>query len=173
MCQICDRLRRILDHSSALQRTMPSELLLRWQAVTHTYGDQGLGLKILVSAVQSRPSPPFFSAICPSENFSRTDFVPRFVPSSGTFQRIPAHEALSEGPRRARRKSLRRSPSHRVHEAGLPWIAYVRVTVTRPFFGGRRGFWWSSYPWGGLVPRSLSSKTEDRVRKREPWPTLD
>jgi hypothetical protein len=50
------------------------------------------GLKILVSAVQSRPSPPFFSAICLSGNFSRTDFVPRFVPNSGTLQCIPVHE---------------------------------------------------------------------------------
>ena len=42
------------------------------------------GLKILVSAARSRPGPPFFSATCPSGNFSRPDFVPRLVPNSGT-----------------------------------------------------------------------------------------
>jgi hypothetical protein len=59
------------------------------------------GLKILVSAVQSRPSPPFFSAAYPSENFSRSEFVPRFVPDSGTLPRIPAHQD------RVRRESRR------------------------------------------------------------------
>jgi hypothetical protein len=63
-----------------------------YQRITRlTWGVQA-GLKILVSAVQSRPSPPFFSATCSSENFSPTEFVPRFVPNSGTLQRIPAHE---------------------------------------------------------------------------------
>ena len=32
---------------------------LRQQTLTRTYADCSLGLKILVSAVQSRPSPPF------------------------------------------------------------------------------------------------------------------
>ena len=57
-------------HSSARRRRDPC---LRHQTFTHTYRDQGLGLKILVSAVQSRPSPPFFSATCPSENFPESD----------------------------------------------------------------------------------------------------
>ena len=50
-----------------------------------------------MSAVQSRPSPPFFLTICQPENFPRTDFVPRFVPNSGTLQRIPAHESPDLG----------------------------------------------------------------------------
>ena len=41
------------------------------------------GLKILVSAVQSRPSPPFFSKSCPPWNFSRTDFVPEICARLG------------------------------------------------------------------------------------------
>src|SRR5713101_9265960 len=49
------------------------------------------GLKILVSAVQSRPCPPLFSASCPSPIFLRREFVTRFVTNSGTLQRIPAH----------------------------------------------------------------------------------
>src|SRR5713226_392778 len=67
------------------------------QQITRRSRGMRAGLKILVSAVQARPSPPFFSATCPLGNFSRTDFVPRFVPNSGTLQRIPAHEAYSEG----------------------------------------------------------------------------
>jgi hypothetical protein len=59
LCQSCDQLRRIADHSGSLQRTWP-----------HTYTNTGLGLKILAAAVQSRPGPPFFSATCPSWNFS-------------------------------------------------------------------------------------------------------
>src|SRR5262250_519725 len=51
----------------------------------------GSGLKILVSAVQSRPCPPLFSASCPLRNSPSVEFVPRFVPNSGTLQRIPAH----------------------------------------------------------------------------------
>ncbi len=50
------------------------------------------GLKILVSAVQSRPCPPFFSTGCPLRNSPWIECVPRFVPTSGTLQRIPAHE---------------------------------------------------------------------------------
>ncbi len=53
------------------------------------------GLKILVSAVQSRPCPPFFFK-CPSENFSRAEFVPRFVPNSRTLWSIPAHEGAKD-----------------------------------------------------------------------------
>jgi hypothetical protein len=77
-----------------------AEMQIRAQKTTDHNGYQQIigpsrgmqaGLKILVSAVQSRPSPPFISASCPSENFSRTDFVPRFVPNSGTLQRIAAH----------------------------------------------------------------------------------
>ena len=44
-------------------------------------------------------------------------------------QRIPAHEACSEGPRQAERES----------EARLLWVGPVRLTATRPFFGNRRG----------------------------------
>jgi hypothetical protein len=84
-------LERIPAHSSARRHRA---LLFREQAVTHTYANCGLGLKILVSAVQSRPSPPFFSATCPSENFPRSELVPRFVPNSGTLQRIPAHSTF-------------------------------------------------------------------------------
>ena len=47
----------------------------------------GCGLKILVSAVQSRPCPPLFSTSCPFPN-SRAS---AFVPNSGTLRRIPAH----------------------------------------------------------------------------------
>jgi hypothetical protein len=50
------------------------------------------GLKILVSAVQSRPCPPLFSGSCPSPIFLRREFVTRFVTNWGTLQRIPAHE---------------------------------------------------------------------------------
>ena len=50
----------------------------------------GPGLKILVSAVQSRPCPPLLSGSCPSVNSSRIAIVPRFVPNSGTLQRITA-----------------------------------------------------------------------------------
>ncbi len=49
------------------------------------------GLKILVSAVQSRPCPPLLSTSCPPVNFPRSKFVPRFVPNSGTLGSIPAH----------------------------------------------------------------------------------
>jgi hypothetical protein len=56
--------------------------------------------------------------------------VPRFVPNSGTLQRIPGHEGYSEGPRRARRKSL--------------------LTLTGPFFGRGRAA-------GGLVSGEASS----------------
>jgi len=49
------------------------------------------GLKILVSAVQSRPCPPLFSASCPSPIFLRGEFVTRFVTNSGTLRNIPAH----------------------------------------------------------------------------------
>jgi len=48
------------------------------------------GLKILVSAVQSRPSPPFILNSCPSENLSRSDFVPNLCLTrahSSAFQR--------------------------------------------------------------------------------------
>ena len=49
-----------------------------------------MGLKILVSAVQSRPSPPFFLAACPSGNFLRREFVPKLCLTrahSSAFQR--------------------------------------------------------------------------------------
>ena len=52
------------------------------------------GLKILVSAVQSRPCPPFLSTSCPSVNSLRSEFVPRFVPNSGTLGITPAHEGV-------------------------------------------------------------------------------
>jgi len=51
------------------------------------------GLKILVSAVQSRSRPPFFLATCPPKNFSQSEVVP----NSGTLQRIPAREDLIGG----------------------------------------------------------------------------
>jgi carboxymethylenebutenolidase len=47
-----------LEYSSARCRRDPC---LRSQTFTRTYTHSGLGLKILVSAVQSRPSPPFVS----------------------------------------------------------------------------------------------------------------
>jgi hypothetical protein len=81
-------------HSSAQGHRSPC---LRHQTFTRTYTDCGLGLKILVSAVQSRPSPPFISHSCPSENFSQAEFVTRFVTNSGTLQRIPAHEPTFGG----------------------------------------------------------------------------
>jgi len=56
--------------------------------------EMGLGLKILVSAVQSRPCPPLFPASCRRRNSPSIEFVPRFVPTSGTLQRIPAHERV-------------------------------------------------------------------------------
>ena len=59
------------------------------------------GLKILVSAVQSRPCPPFFSAGCPLRNSPRLEFVPRFVPNSGTLQITPAHEGIEVSHERA------------------------------------------------------------------------
>ncbi len=49
------------------------------------------GLKILVSAVQSRPSPPFLSATSPPGIFARPEFVTGFVPNSGALQPIRAH----------------------------------------------------------------------------------
>src|SRR2546428_11823560 len=57
------------------------------------YLSQGMeaGLKILVSAVQSRPCPPLFSASCPSPIFRRREFVTRFLTNSGTLQGTPAH----------------------------------------------------------------------------------
>src|SRR5215470_7820872 len=48
------------------------------------------GLKILVSAVQSRPCPPSFPARCLLRNPPSVEFVPRFVPNSGTLQRTNA-----------------------------------------------------------------------------------
>jgi hypothetical protein len=48
------------------------------------------GLKILVSAVQSRPSPPFISNSCSSWDLSKFERVTSSVTNSGTLQRIPA-----------------------------------------------------------------------------------
>ena len=48
-------------------------------------------LKILVSAVQSRPCPPCVSTSCPPRKSLRIEFVPGFVPISGTLWSIPAH----------------------------------------------------------------------------------
>jgi len=62
------------------------------QQIMSLWEGMGLGLKILVSAVQSRPCPPLFSSSCPSVNFLPTEFVTRFVTNSGTLQHIPAHE---------------------------------------------------------------------------------
>jgi hypothetical protein len=73
-------------HSSARGRR---ESLVPQQTLTRTYTDRGIGLKILVSAVQSRPCPPLFSNSCPSENSSK--FVPSIVPNSGTRWSISAH----------------------------------------------------------------------------------
>jgi diguanylate cyclase (GGDEF)-like protein len=64
--------------------------------ITHLMVGMVPGLKILVSAVQSRPCPPFLSTSCPSVNFLRSEFVPRFVPTSGTLERIPAHQRTKE-----------------------------------------------------------------------------
>ena len=64
------------------------------------------GLKILVSAVQSRPCPPLFSNSCPSPIFLQREFVPRFVPNSGTLWSIPAYSGsfVSAGHARAKRE---------------------------------------------------------------------
>jgi len=51
---------KVTDHNGYEQIIRPSR-------------EMEAGLKILVSAVQSRPSPPFFSAAYPSENFSRSE----------------------------------------------------------------------------------------------------
>ena len=59
---------------------------------TSVAGELRNELKILVSAVQSRPCPPFFSTGCPPPDFLQSKFVPKFVPNSSTLQRIPAHE---------------------------------------------------------------------------------
>jgi hypothetical protein len=59
--------------------------------IMHLREGMEAGLKILVSAVQSRPCPPLFSGSYPSLKFHRIEFVPKFVPTSSTFQRIPAH----------------------------------------------------------------------------------
>ena len=107
MCQICDRFKLTPDRSSSFQRTWPSGPLFSQQTFTSTYGDQGLGLKILVSAVQSRPSPPFISKSCPSEIFRRDEFVTKFVTNSGTLQRIPAHEDVIGETSRVELRSLR------------------------------------------------------------------
>jgi hypothetical protein len=80
-------------HSSARG---PRDPCFRHQTFTRTYTDCGLGLKILVSAVQSRPSPPFISHTSPSRNVCCSEFVTEFVTNSGTLQRIPAHEVVSE-----------------------------------------------------------------------------
>src|SRR5712692_10250386 len=71
------------------------------------------GLKILVSAVQSRPCPPLFSNTCPSVDFLRSEFVTRFVTNAGTLQRIPAHERVE-----VRVHALQRLPSPRAGPAG-------------------------------------------------------
>jgi len=62
-----------------------------YQQITRPSREMEAGLKILVSAVQSRPSPPFISDSCPSGILLRDEFVPRFVPNSGAFQRIREH----------------------------------------------------------------------------------
>jgi len=54
------------------------------------------GLKILVSAVQSRPCPPLFSTSCPLQNSPWIEFVPRFVPNSSTLGIIPAYVRLGD-----------------------------------------------------------------------------
>jgi hypothetical protein len=56
-----DTFQIILEHSSAQGRCGP---VLPQSTLTRTYTNCGLGLKILVSAVQSRPSPPFLSSNC-------------------------------------------------------------------------------------------------------------
>src|SRR5882724_5539034 len=82
-------------HSSARGRRESS---VPHQTVARTYTTRGIGLKILVSAVQSRPCPPFFSAGCPLRNSPSIEFVPRFVPNSGTLQRIRGHfESVTTG----------------------------------------------------------------------------
>jgi hypothetical protein len=61
-----------------------------WQQITPASREMGAGLKILVSAVQSRPSPPFISNSCPSANFLSTEVVPKLclTPAhSSAFQR--------------------------------------------------------------------------------------
>ena len=75
-------------HSSARDRRNPP---VPHQTVTCTYEDLGIGLKILVSAVQSRPCPPLLSNTCPLRNSLRNEFVPRFVPTSGTLWSVPTH----------------------------------------------------------------------------------
>src|SRR5258705_1855072 len=56
LCPNCAQLQRTLARSSARRRRRDPSL--RQQAFTRTYTNTGLGLKILVSAVRSRPSDP-------------------------------------------------------------------------------------------------------------------
>jgi hypothetical protein len=65
-----------------------------YEQIIRRAGGMQAGLKILVSAVQSRPSPPFFSATCPTENFSQS-VCAQIVPNSGALQRIPTHDEPS------------------------------------------------------------------------------
>ena len=78
-------------------------------AAYRTPSPRSAGLKILVSAVQSRPSPPFISNSSPPRNFSCSEFVTKFVTNSGTLQPIPAHEPVFGETPRVERRSLRSS----------------------------------------------------------------
>ena len=60
-------------------------------------GDWRRELKILGSAVQSRPCPPFFSTACPLRNSSSIEIVPRIVPNSGTLWSMPARVRTESG----------------------------------------------------------------------------
>ena len=62
------------------------------RGITYLREGMGSGLKILVSAVQSRPCPPLFSTSCASLNLSRSESGPDWCPTRahpGAFQRIP------------------------------------------------------------------------------------
>src|SRR3984893_10426265 len=83
------------------------------------------GLKILVSAVQSRPCPPLFSGSCPSPIFLRREFVTGFVTNSGTLQGIPAHGV---GP--GNNQGLKEEKGRRNF---LVSLAIVMRLVERPF----------------------------------------
>ena len=71
-----------------------------YQQISRPRRGMWAGLKILVSAVQSRPSPPFISNSCPPENFPESEFVPKLCLTrahSSAFQRTkPSSDGLEK-----------------------------------------------------------------------------
>ncbi len=88
-------LRRIPAHSSAWGRREPR---VPHQIVTRTYTDRGIGPKILVWAVQSRPCPPFFHLVARIKVFSKVTLCPSLCPTrahSRAFQRTKTTEPIT------------------------------------------------------------------------------